>query len=1414
MAAVEVLQTLEYRGGQLNATPVLEVENFTNWKKRFMCHIIDERKTANLDQRLKSLIMSVFPNDQMKSVINYLTTKSTWDDLILYHEGPSNVKESRVMDLKLPKKWLSFCQSLKNTNHVKDLEIASLFGKLKYEENLIDSIYETEKCKSLVSATPLSTAFLTTSIIQDFQDSPNDEEDTKSSHEYLNDLEEEYQARALLAKSKRFFKKGTQRFSSAKVTDQTECHKCGKKGHFARDCWSKTSIPSYQSPFQPKLLYSSEHKPKPRRTKDFKAKYNKVKAKLAHLSSSDLAPSSSSDKNKGLIAETYDWDEEEVSSDENDVTEVKAIMELTDEERVSVSKESAKNGEWVKISIQKVHTLLEMEDNNDRKSFLDYLCIDLNYVEEQRNNLLSKHRNLVHELNTCKEHLLVLKQATLDLFNMQYVNTEIIKENQNLRNELKELTSITEAWLNSSNKVNQCISEQIPTQKRKILGIDQLTEDTSSSGLKDLHPLPPLEKLTGAEPISGPKTIKSILKSKSTFKAETLKGITINEPSSAPARGNKSSSVSKTNSAHAGKLKNVKMEDDPPLDIVMKELNELKLQISKNKSSYFRNKNSQQVPPNALQNKYKTQFKMNCELCGQNNHLSENCYEVFIIPVKVNLPQDPDLLRPFMPFPSCLYVEDNDHQSDDFVYYPICEICGSYDYNTHGHNRIISLRRGIKPRNPQHIIKNCETCGSNVHTTSDHNDIEWFKKREALQAKKVESFKASKTESSNTLRSNTPTKRKSTSSTCLLLKKKASLVDKVAMFSAKTEDIAVVAGWGKTGGFDQITNKDAIILYSLANGININYSNIFWEDIIIKLKKKQREKVVPYTRFFSLLIMHKMKEGYGDDEQATGGPTSLGVTSEERANPQLNSGMSVFNLNKPIFLASFIIHSESASGCDASADSTAKADPGLSTPNDSIPQQQGMDKGTKNTLYDHLFAGTDPHVLADQTKSVSEGLETVLTQPIIGKGSSSNARKFEEEESSNIIKLEDLAKLVSNVEPIFKYLDSPEDDPVIVVDDSDEDKEDKVHTTPNAKTEDTSVPKSSSLRSFQIQELTNQVLILQSQKHKLELKNNKVEAEAALLKAQTSFPNELPAEFFDVPSQVEMVQAKLKTLDALPSLLNKVTNALNQFAQAITSKKTGGDNEDKGKKALSLEEAEKESTDSASDDETYVTGSMVEPSRTKKLKKFDFITEDGRHIYLTEEEINHQKKLRRAKAKATKQEGEGPITLKVYRQDGASEIIPNFKASTRMDYIHTTEAELSINLDIPLSKHDPLDKLNDLANQKRKHVADIHDYFKANKRLKSSFQYEDHLPGTVLNEPVPGMILFNSYHRHDFVTVEDFRDFPNTMLYTIHEIFFRLHQGHGLEDHAWTFSSLLLAKVDKRNLNPLKQMRIIEQLRQ
>ncbi|GJW93270.1 retrovirus-related pol polyprotein from transposon TNT 1-94 [Tanacetum coccineum] len=235
------------------------------------------------------------------------------------------------------------------------------------------------------------------SMLKDFQYSPDDEKDARSSHEYMNDLEEEFHERALLAKSRS----------------------------------------SYQQ------------KPELRLTKDFEAKYNKVKAKLALLSSSASASKSSMVKNKSLVAEAYEWDKEDVSSDDNE-------MVLTEK--------------------------------------------DIGYLK------------------------------------------------------LKDLSCL----------------------------------------IMTLHPLLPLEKLVGVEPVSRPKTIKSILKSNSTFKAETLKGVTINEPTSAPAKGNKNVSASKRNSTPTGKLKNVKTEDDIPSSVVMKELNDLKLQINKNQSSYSRNNKSQQ----------------------------------------------------------------------------------------------------------------------------------------------------------------------------------------------------------------------------------------------------------------------------------------------------------------------------------------------------------------------------------------------------------------------------------------------------------------------------------------------------------------------------------------------------------------------------------------------------------------------------------------------------------------------------------------------------------------------------------------------------------------------------------------------------------------------------------------------------
>ncbi|GJR11452.1 hypothetical protein Tco_0794104 [Tanacetum coccineum] len=387
---------------------------------------------------------------------------------------------------------------------MKDSELASLFGKLKYEENLIDNIYETKKNKSRISTPPLSTAFISTSIVQVFQDSPDDEEDTRS----------------CLAVQKKLTKLNA-------------------------------------------INVARKHKPELRPTKDFEAKYNKVKAKMALLSLSALASKAITVKNK---------------AEEND----------------AVSKEGARNGEWVKISVRKVHTLLEMEDNDDRK-------IDVSDVA----SLLSN-----------KPRLSEAEDSTLPNHDIGKVPSD-----ESQRNTTDPLVVVSDS---------------------SATNFDLADESSVCS-----TPLPPLEKLAGAKLVSGPKTIKSILKSNSTFKAKTLKSITLKEPSSAPAKDNK------------------KRNDHRTCDHA----------------------------------EFMSSMKTTHHLIDQGESSSRSRPS-----------------RPAIPFPSCIN-------------------CG-----------FISLRRGIKPRNPQHVTKNYETCGSNVHTTTDHNDIEWFRKREALQAKKA---RVNKTVSSN-----------------------------------------------------------------------------------------------------------------------------------------------------------------------------------------------------------------------------------------------------------------------------------------------------------------------------------------------------------------------------------------------------------------------------------------------------------------------------------------------------------------------------------------------------------------------------------------------------------------------------------------------------------------------------------------
>nr|GEW06428.1 retrovirus-related Pol polyprotein from transposon TNT 1-94 [Tanacetum cinerariifolium] len=202
-----------------------------------------------------------------------------------------------------------------------------------------------------------------------------------------------------------------------------------------------------------------------------------------------------------------------VSSDDNETVEVKVLMSLPEENDV-VSKKGARNGEWVKIYI--------------RKRILG--------VDE-----------LTEDLSSSRQKDIVFVKSSAD-------DTKV------------SIPGVERPWLSEAECfifLNHDTGRILPAESQRsttdpLIAIsDSLATDYDSMDETSIcsTPLPPLKKLDGVEPISRPKTIKSILRSKSTFKSKTFKGVIINEPSSARAKDNKSSSASKVNSASADGLK-------------------------------------------------------------------------------------------------------------------------------------------------------------------------------------------------------------------------------------------------------------------------------------------------------------------------------------------------------------------------------------------------------------------------------------------------------------------------------------------------------------------------------------------------------------------------------------------------------------------------------------------------------------------------------------------------------------------------------------------------------------------------------------------------------------------------------------------------------------------------------------------
>ncbi|GKC74012.1 hypothetical protein Tco_1119895 [Tanacetum coccineum] len=222
-----------------------------------------------------------------------------------------------------------------------------------------------------------------------------------------------------------------------------------------------------------------------------------------------------------LIAESFDWDEESVSSKDDRTTKIRAFMAIAKDEP-SIGKADARSGQWVDITMKKVRRLLSMTDSDERKHVLDYTHVDLHYVEDQRKNLVNKFNLLKQELSLHKSELCNLKNIVSINCSLQNEVIRVNLENESLKDEISDLKKVIEKWTCSKVTLDQLLSEQVPGNIVKALGgrgkrkekiyskeviftkADKSSSmsnpeitSNSESECETQEPLPPLPKLIG-----------------------------------------------------------------------------------------------------------------------------------------------------------------------------------------------------------------------------------------------------------------------------------------------------------------------------------------------------------------------------------------------------------------------------------------------------------------------------------------------------------------------------------------------------------------------------------------------------------------------------------------------------------------------------------------------------------------------------------------------------------------------------------------------------------------------------------------------------------------------------------------------------------------------------------------------------
>ncbi|GJW26134.1 retrovirus-related pol polyprotein from transposon TNT 1-94 [Tanacetum coccineum] len=356
---------------------------------------------------------------------------------------------------------------------------------------------------------------------------------------------------------------------------------------------------------------------------------------ISSKGSSNIDRLSKGKSEKGLVVESFDWDEESVSSEYEGVTKVKAFMAIAEEEPY-VGKNDGR-------SVMKGNMFLTIP-------------MLISIIWRIRGKTCSASSTLLtKELSSCKSELADLKNTKALNFSLQNEIARLNMENESQRHEISDLKKVIEKWTSSKVTIDQLFTKQVPGNIIRALGgrgkkkdtisskevlfskaaespsetVPEITYD-SESECGNLEPLPPLPKLTRAEPIG---TSADVL---------TQTDLTLTPIVSEGIKKNADSSTEKLLLTLMEEVKGLKEQIKIPLDT--------SLSVSQP------GKHPEQASIRKTLAKLKAQSSQGS-----------------------SLRKAPTIPKPFIDYKYCGL---NDHHYDEFEYYPGCDIYGSIAHET------------------------------------------------------------------------------------------------------------------------------------------------------------------------------------------------------------------------------------------------------------------------------------------------------------------------------------------------------------------------------------------------------------------------------------------------------------------------------------------------------------------------------------------------------------------------------------------------------------------------------------------------------------------------------------------------------------------------------------------------------------